>query len=366
MRRKRIVVKIGSSSLTNDKGGIDQEKFTDHIHALSALREANHEVILVSSGAVAAGFGRLGYASRPTTIKGKQAAAAVGQSLLIQSYIGEMGKFNIIPAQILLTRQDFSNRERYRNAFATITELLERGILPIINENDTVAIDELTFGDNDMLSALVSGFIHADQLIILTDINGLYDQNPRTHTDAKRYDYLTDITDDMMEKAGSTGSKFGTGGMKSKLQAAKTAISLGVPVFIGHEVGTDKLINIMEGNGDGTYISNHSIESINTSRQWIALHSKSAGKLYVDQGAEEAILYNGKSLLPAGIFKVKGTFQRGDVVEVFGAKGLLGKGEVSYSSEEVKNAINKRREDKGIHSLSPSEEVIHRNRWVEI
>src|SRR5690606_22083082 len=143
MEKKRIVVKIGSSSLTNDKGEIDQEKLFDHIRALAALRQANHEVILVSSGAVAAGFARLGYSSRPVTIKGKQAAAAVGQSLLIQSYIEKFSEFNLIPAQILLTRNDFSNRDRYRNAFATIMELLERGILPIINENDTVAIEEL-------------------------------------------------------------------------------------------------------------------------------------------------------------------------------------------------------------------------------
>src|SRR5690606_15833974 len=179
MKKQRIVVKIGSSSLTNDKGEIDQEKLNDHVHAVAALRKDRHEVILVSSGAVAAGFTRLGYPTRPVTLKGKQAAAAVGQSLLIQSYIEQFYPYGIIPAQILLTRTDFSNRERYQNAYATLMELLERKMLPIINENDTVSVEELTFGDNDMLSALVSGFIHADQLIILTDINGLYDADPR-------------------------------------------------------------------------------------------------------------------------------------------------------------------------------------------
>ena len=223
MKKKRIVVKIGSSSLTNDKGEIDQEKLHDHVCALAALRQANHEVILVSSGAVAAGFARLGYSSRPVTIKGKQAAAAVGQSLLIQSYIEKFSEFNLIPAQILLTRNDFSNRERYRNAFATMMELLERGILPIINENDTVAVEELTFGDNDMLSALVSGFVHADQLIILTDINGLYDANPRVNPLAQKYDFLEGITDEMMNAAGSTGSKVGTGGMKIEANGGKNS-----------------------------------------------------------------------------------------------------------------------------------------------
>src|SRR5699024_10415739 len=155
MKKKRIVVKIGSSSLTNDQGELDEVKLTDHVRALAVLRQANHEVILVSSGAVDSECERLVYPSRPVTLKGKKAAAAVGQSLLIQSYIEKFSEYNIMPAQILLTRGDFSNRKRYRNAFATITELLERGMLPIINENDTVVIDELTFGDNDMLSALV-------------------------------------------------------------------------------------------------------------------------------------------------------------------------------------------------------------------
>lgn len=366
MRKKRIVVKIGSSSLTNDRGEIDQEKLTDHIQAVAALRSAGHEVILVSSGAVAAGFARLGYPTRPVTIKGRQAAAAVGQSLLIQSYIEKFSNFGIIPAQILLTRTDFSNRERFRNAFAALMELLERGILPIINENDTVSVEELTFGDNDMLSALVSGFIHADQLIILTDINGLYDSNPHMNPFANKLDFIEDISDEMLAAAEGSGSKVGTGGMKSKLLAAKKALSLGVPVFIGHGKGANKLLDILKHEGDGTYISKSMLGSINTSRQWIAFHSESAGKIFVDEGAKEAILFNGKSLLPAGVLKVKGNFQKGDVVEVFGENGLLGKGEVSYSSDDLKEAIHNRSERNGSTSVIPSVEVIHRNRWVKV
>lgn len=362
MKKQRIVVKIGSSSLTNDKGEIDQEKFDDHIEAFVALRQAGHEVIVVSSGAVAAGFTGLGYSSRPLTIKGKQAAAAVGQGLLIQSYIEKFSKHRIIPAQILLTRSDFSNRERYRNAFATLTELLERGVLPIINENDTVSVDELTFGDNDMLSALVSGLLHADRLIILTDINGLYDADPHSNPSANRFDYLEEITDTLMAGAEDTWSKVGTGGMKSKLLAARTAYSLGVAIFIGTGKGTQKLLEILEGTGDGTYIANPNCTKINTSRQWIVLHSETTGKLYVDQGAEEAILYNGKSLLPAGVFKVTGTFDKGDVVEVFGMNGLLGRGEVSYSSDELDCTIEKCQTEKSLTTM----EVIHRDRWVQL
>lgn len=364
MSKQRVVVKIGSSSLTNDRGEIDNIKFDDHIQALTALRQAGHEVIVVSSGAVAAGFAALGYPARPVTLKGRQAAAAVGQSLLVQSYIEKFRPYGLVPAQILLTRSDFSNRERYRNAFATMTELLERGIIPIINENDTVSVDELTFGDNDMLSALVSGFLHADQLIILTDINGIYNANPRTNPDAQRFDILDEISDDLLAGADENGSKVGTGGMKSKLLAAKTAHSLGVPIFIGTGSGSTKLIEILEGKGDGTYISNPANATINTRRQWIALHSESSGKLYVDQGAEDAILCNGKSLLPAGVFKVKGAFKKGDVVEVYGVGGLLGKGVVTYSSDELKETIEKRNRERLGEVLSPTIEVIHRDRWV--
>lgn len=366
MKKQRIVVKIGSSSLTDRQGELDAEKILDHVQAISTLHQAGHEVVLVSSGAVAAGFRKLGYLSRPVTIKGKQAAAAVGQSLLIQSYIKMFSVFKITPAQILLTRHDFANRETYQNAFSTITELLDRRMLPIINENDTVAVDELTFGDNDMLSALVSGFVHADQLIILTDINGLYNSNPHTNSEAKKYDFLSTITEEMLHAADSKGSKFGTGGMKSKLTAAKTAMSLGVPVFIGVGDGKDKLLHILRGKGDGTYIANDKMGSITTSKQWIAIHSQVVGKIYIDQGAEEAILHQGRSLLPAGIFKVQGHFQQGDVVEVHGVEGLLGKGKVTYSAGALREEINKRNNEQFKANAQPAVEVIHRDNWVKL
>lgn len=363
MKKKRIVIKIGSSSLTNDRGEIDHAKITDHVHALASVRQAGHEVILVSSGAVAAGFLKLGYPSRPVTTKGKQAAAAVGQSLLIQSYTEKFAAYDIVPAQLLLTRDDFSNRERYKNAFETINELLNREILPIINENDTVAVEELTFGDNDTLSALVSGFLHADHLLILTDIDGVYDSNPHTNPDAKRYNFVETITDQMILETDETGSKFGTGGMRSKLEAAKVAQSLGVATFIGTGHGPTKLLDILNGTGKGTYISHFKNHWVNTNKQWIALHSESVAILYVDQGAEDAILYQGRSLLPAGIFKIDGSFQTGDVVEVYGLHGLLGRGEVNYSSDTLKKVLLNRSEDS--HHEERSVEVIHRDRWVE-
>ncbi|WP_338473125.1 glutamate 5-kinase [Niallia sp. XMNu-256] len=366
MEKKRIVVKIGSSSLTNSKGEIDQEKFIDHVEALALLRQEGHEVLLVSSGAVAAGFSRLGYPSRPVTLKGNQAAAAVGQSILIQSYFEQFNQFQITPAQILLTRNDFSKKDRYRNAFATISELLERGILPIINENDTVSVKELTFGDNDMLSALVSGLVHADKLIILTDINGLYDSNPFENPAAKRWTHLQEVTDDTLKMAGGSGSKVGTGGMRSKLLAAKTALALGVKVFIGKGAGKEKLLHILQGKGDGTYIGSDYLESVNNPKQWIALHSESSGKIYIDEGAELAMTYNGSSLLPAGVYGVEGIFNKGDVVEVYGKKGMLGKGEVHFSSEELEQIMGKNTQDVSRELEKDTSVVIHRNQWVQL
>lgn len=360
MEKKRVVVKIGSSSLTNSKGEIDHNKLQDHIEAIATLKHQGHDVVLVSSGAVAAGFRKLGYPSRPVTLKGKQAAAAVGQSLLIQYYSEHFLAHHITAAQILLTRTDFSKKERYKNAYATFTELLERDIIPIINENDTVSVTELTFGDNDMLSALVSGLVHADQLIILTDINGFYDDNPIKNPNAKRINSLTEITDDMLQSASGSGSKVGTGGMHSKLLAARTALQSGVNVFIGNGVGANKLINIMQGLGDGTYVNclHHTI--VPNQKQWISL-TEVSGKLYIDEGAQEALLANGKSLLPAGIYKIEGEFCKGDVVEVYGHSKLLGRGEVLYSSDELSKALGKRTTDIAVTSI----EVIHRDKWVK-
>lgn len=361
MVNKRIVVKIGSSSLTNAKGEIDQEKLHDHIQALAALKKLGHDVLLVSSGAVAAGFCKLGYPTRPVTLKGKQAAAAVGQSLLIQSYAEQFSAFGITTAQILLTRTDFSRKDRYKNAYATFSELLERSVLPIINENDTVSITELTFGDNDMLSALVSGLVHADQLIILTDINGFYDGNPMKNPNAKRLDYLTEITNEMLGFADGVGSNVGTGGMQSKLLAARTALQAGVKVFIGNGHGAQKLIEIVNGHGDGTYVESEAISVQPNQKQWISF-TEVSGKLYIDEGAEHAIVLNGKSLLPAGIFKVEGEFSIGDVVEVYNRSGeLLGRGEVNYSTDDLTCAMGKRTSEHTISAI----EVIHRNNWVK-
>ncbi|KEK22319.1 glutamate 5-kinase [Bacillus gaemokensis] len=365
MKKQRIVVKIGSSSLAAKHGGISDEQVSDHVEALVQLKQKGHEVVLITSGAVAAGFSILGYPSRPVTTKGKQAAAAVGQSLLMQAYTEKFRKYGIVTAQLLLTRSDFSRKEQYSNAYATLTELLEHSALPIINENDSVSVEELTFGDNDMLSALVSGLVSADMLMIFTDVNGLYDQNPHKNPDAKKYYYLPNVTEEIASYAGEVGSNLGTGGMKSKIEAAKTALSLGVSVFIGTGRGQEKFLDVLKGKGDGTYIGNAPQKGIKMNKQWIALHSPVNGQIEVDAGAATAIIQHRKSLLPAGVTDVFGNFQANEVVEVITEKKrVIGKGLCKYSAKELRELKGMQSCEIQAREIRQSYEVIHRDNWV--
>ncbi|WP_077621823.1 glutamate 5-kinase [Sediminibacillus massiliensis] len=337
MARKTVVVKIGSSSLTEGNGRLSLAKLEGYVSAIAELKKQGHEVILISSGAVSAGFPNLGYTNRPVTISGKQAAAAVGQGLLIQAYTNAFMQEGITAAQLLLTRDDFGHKEKYTNVYNTLKELLKKSVIPIINENDTVSIEELTFGDNDMLSALVSGLVNADHLLLLTDVNGLYKGNPVDNPEAERIDYLPEITGEYLSFAeDQSSSKVGTGGMKSKLFAAKTALSLGVSVFIGK--GADSLTEVLTGNGDGTYIGQKPLHNMKKNKQWIALHSNVHGSITIDRGAETALIRNGKSLLPAGIKELEGDFLSGQVVEILNQDGkVIGRGEVGYSSQVLRN-----------------------------
>ncbi len=364
-KKCRIVVKIGSSSLTEEEGGISQAMLSDHVSALTYLKQLGHEVILVSSGAVAAGFTMLGFPSRPSSIEMKQASAAVGQGLLIHAYSQAFAKDQIPVAQILLTRRDFSTRRQFINAHNTLTALLQKGAIPIINENDTVAVDELTFGDNDMLSALVAGALHADLLVILTDTDGLYDSNPRVNPHAKKFSHIERITPEIEEMASGAGSKIGTGGMKSKVIAARTALSFGVKVFVGKGKGNQKLYHILQGNGQGTYFGTASLSSMTSKKQWIAFHADVKGSVIVDPGAKMALQESGKSLLPSGVTKVEGNFSKGDIVEVITPFGeRIGKGLVNYSAE----MINKVKGHSSEYAMSIGDgnkpEVIHRDEWV--
>lgn len=365
MKKKRIVVKIGSSSLTNKNGGLCLEKLQEHVEALARLKELGHDVILISSGAVAAGFTDLGYTTRPVSIVGKQAAAAVGQGQLLHAYSQEFKKHEIVSAQLLLTKQNLLAKDLYQNATATLTELLKRNVLPIINENDSVSVDGLTFGDNDMLSALVSGLIQAQMLIILTDVNGIYRDDPRMNPEAGKYEFLSEIPDELIKATSSEGSLVGTGGMKSKVEAAQTALALGSQIFIGTGSGSEKLVQILEGNGDGTYIGDDPQATVKNSKQWLALHSMPTGKIEVDDGAALAISAQGRSLLPVGITRIGGRFNADDVVEVLNPAGeVIGRGQVNFSSEdlaEIKGLCSE--EARVITKTGKRQVVIHRDQW---
>jgi glutamate 5-kinase len=364
--QQRIVVKIGSSSLTSEEGGLNPDKIAYFSRELSFLQDQGFQVLLVTSGAVAAGFRHIGYAKRPKLLHERQASAAVGQALLMQAYHHEFAKYGRSVAQILLTRADFAQRKRVHNATMTINELLSRQVIPIINENDTVSVDELKFGDNDSLSALVANLVKANRLMILTDTDGLYTEDPRKNPDAVRIERVDVIDEAIWSIAGGSGSSVGTGGMRSKIEAARIAMRGGVPVFIGRASEEGDLVQAATGSGKGTYFDTHS-HTVSTKKLWIGFHSMPQGKLTVDAGAERALLHEGKSLLPAGIREVEGDFQPGDVIEVVSNEGsTIGRGVVNYeawqlravaglSTDEVRKRVD-------VHRI----EAVHRDEWMPL
>ncbi|MFD2115910.1 glutamate 5-kinase [Paenibacillus yanchengensis] len=365
---KRIVVKIGSSSLTSAEGGLHREKINFFANEIAYLHKQGYPMMLVTSGAVAAGFRQIGYTERPKLVHEKQAAAAVGQALLMQAYQDAFFQHQITAAQILLTREDFSNRRRINNALITIEELLKQNIIPIINENDTVSTDEivLKFGDNDHLSALVAAMTRADKLIIVTDMDGLYTEDPRKNPDASKIDRVDQISSDIIALAGGAGSSVGTGGMRSKIEAARIAMRGGVNTFIGKVQQSLDLQAALEGNGKGTYFDTQ-LHSLSIKKQWVGFHSFVKGKIIVDDGAQEALMHGGKSLLPAGVITTSGEFHPGDVVEVYNNKEqLLGRGVVNYTQQQLLAAAGLSTEEVSRRIDAARLEVIHRNEWVSI
>jgi glutamate 5-kinase len=361
---QRIVVKIGSSSLTSEEGGLNAEKVRFLSGELASLHASGKEVLLVTSGAVAAGFRSIGYPGRPKLVHEKQAAAAVGQALLMQAYHEAFVTHGISVAQILLTRPDFANRERARNAQRTIEELLRRRVIPIFNENDTVAVDELKFGENDTLSALVANLVKAEGLHILTDMEGLYTADPRKDPNAVKIGRVEVISDELYRIASGAGSSVGTGGMRSKIEAARIAMQGGIPTFVGRVSEPGDLGLAVSGEGKGTYFSS-SLHSLSAKKQWIGFLSVPKGRIFVDAGAESALLRGGKSLLPAGITSAEGDFHPGDVVEVAGADGrTLGRGVTHYASWQITAVAGMSSEEAAKRVEVTRIEVIHRDEWV--
>lgn len=362
----RTVVKIGSSSLTYGEGGLDRDKIRYFTGELADLYRKGQQVLVVTSGAVAAGFATIGYKKRPKLLKEKQASAAVGQALLMQCYQEELGREGIPAAQILLTRHDFSNRRRILNALMTIEELLARGVIPVINENDTVSVDELKFGDNDTLSALVANLVKANKLIIITDTDGLYTEDPRKNANAVRIDRVDQISEELLRIAGGSGSAVGTGGMRSKIEAARIAMRGGVPVFIGRAMETGDLWAAFHDQGKGTYFDTL-LHTLPMKKQWVGFHSFPKGSVSVDRGAEAALLQKGRSLLPAGVKSIDGDFHPGDVIEVINHdQQPIGRGVVNYASWQLQAVAGLSTDEVKKRVDVPRIEVIHRDEWMSL
>lgn len=363
---KRIVIKVGSSTITYGNGKRNFSRIDRLAREIADLANQGKEIILVSSGAVAVGVDRLGLVAKPKTIPGKQAAAAVGQGVLMHTYEKIFAEYGQIVAQVLLTRMDSVDRHRYTNSRNTFLALLEHKVIPIVNENDVVAIDELKIGDNDNLSALVAGIIDADLLIILSDIDGLYTANPQNDPNAKLVPEVTDITPEIEASAGDAGSKVGTGGMFTKIQAAKMATSSGINMVIASGEEKDAISRILEGEEIGTlFVSREN--RLQFRKRWLAFGARIAGKIVVDDGCAKAVRKaGGCSILPAGITDVEGEFEAGNTISVVNKNGHeLARGLANYSSEEldmIKGA--KTSEIENILGHKHFDEVIHRDDLV--
>jgi len=329
---RRIVVKVGSSSLTTAAGGIDPARLSGLVDVLAKTRAAGQEVVLVSSGAIAAGLSPLGLAKRPRALAKQQAAASVGQGLLVHRYTDELARHGIIAGQVLLTVDDLNRRAHYRNADATLSKLLDLGVLPIVNENDTVATSEIRFGDNDRLAALVAHLVKADLLVLLSDVDALYDAPP-SQPGSQRIDEvasLADLDGVTIGKAGAAG--VGTGGMVTKLEAARIAVDDGVPVVL---TSADQAESALAGEPVGTLF--HAVGKRRPARLlWLQHATEPVGSITIDAGAVAAIRTRGASLLAAGITGSSGAFQAGDPVDVVDPSGVaVARGLVNYDADEI-------------------------------
>jgi glutamate 5-kinase len=364
-RSRRIVVKVGSSLVTNQGAGLDADAIAGWGQQIAALRENGCEVVMVSSGAIAEGMQRLGWKRRPSAMHELQAAAAVGQMGLVQMYESCFRKHKLHAAQVLLTHADLADRERYLNARSTLRTLLNLSVIPVINENDTVVTDEIKFGDNDTLGALVANLIEADALIILTDQSGLYSSDPRKDPNATLISEAQAGDAKLEAMAGGAGSRIGRGGMLTKVLAAKRAARSGAHTVIasGHEKGV--LPRLLQGENIGTLLVAPQM-NLAARKQWLADHLQVSGRITLDAGAVRALRNEGKSLLPIGVTRVSGEFERGAVVAILDEKGCdIAHGLVNYNSEEAHRIIGKPSQQiEGILGYVDEMELIHRDNLV--
>jgi glutamate 5-kinase len=359
-----VVIKVGTSSLTRPDGQIALGAIAALVESIVDLRKQGYGTILVSSGAVGVGCARLGMTSRPSQIALKQAAAAVGQGRIMGIYDDFFGQYGLVVAQVLLTRGDLDNRQSYKNIFNTLQELVNLGAVPIINENDTVAVDELKFGDNDTLSARVASLVEAKWLFLLTDVDRLYSADPRSCPDAQPIEVVKSLLD-LEVDTGNAGSQWGTGGMVTKIAAAKIATSAGVTTVITNGNRPQSMAKILAGESIGTiFLPQPKIE--NARKRWLAHGTVPTGQVWLDDGAVRAIVHQGKSLLPAGITQVVGDFSESEVIQLCNRVGLeVAIGLVNYSSAELhKIGGQQSNQIAQILGYISEETVVHRDNLV--
>jgi glutamate 5-kinase len=361
---KRWVVKVGSSLVTNNGRGLDLSAIEDWAGQLVAMQKLGIQVVLVSSGAVAEGVARLDLKSRPKQVQLQQAAAAVGQMGLIQAYESCFMRHGVHAAQILLSHDDLSDRTRYLNARSTLTTLLEMGVIPVVNENDTVATAELCFGDNDTLAALVANLINADVMLILTDQDGLFDADPRNNTSAKLVASASAI-DGSLSKMAGTGGSLGRGGMVTKISAAKLASRSGTNTLIANGRERQILSRLLEGEEIGTLLYADS-EPVTAKKQWLASQLTLKGSLVLDAGAVKVLKDSGRSLLAVGIKSVTGQFERGEVVSCLDEIGVeIARGLVNFDSNEIEKIKGQSSENiENLLGYASEEEIIHRDNLI--
>ncbi len=361
---RRWVVKLGSALLTEDGCGLRRELLQNWVSQIMDLRCHGGEVVVVSSGAIAEGINRLGWTHRPSAIHELQAAAAVGQMGLVQAYESCFQKYDVHTAQILLTHDDISNRQRYLNARSSLRSLLDLNVVPIVNENDTVSTDEIRFGDNDTLAGLVANLIEADVLVILTDQKGLFDEDPRQNPSANLIQ-VAKAGDTSLEKYAGAGGKLGRGGMKTKLRAAEVAAKSGTDTVIASGLEKNILQQIADGKDVGTLLTS-SIKPLTARKQWLASHSLVHGRLVLDQGAVDVLCKQGKSLLAVGVTAVDGDFHRGEIVACISEEGdEVARGLINYGTKEANKIIGKPSDQfEQLLGYIDEPELIHRNNLV--
>ena len=361
---KRIVVKVGTSTLTHPTGRLDLGRIEGLVRELADLKNAGKEILLVSSGAIAAGLGRLGLAEKPSEIPEKQAVAAIGQGVLMHIYEKLFAEYGVTIGQVLLTKENAARHHQYLHSRDALQALLALGALPIINENDAVSVDEIKIGDNDNLSAMVASLVDADALILLTDIEGLYTANPSEDPEATLIEEVPEITREVMALAGGAGSKLGTGGMATKLEAAQVAMNAGTSMVIASGAENGNIRRILAGAPIGTVFPAKEAH-LRVRKSWIAFGKRLLGELVVDAGCRQA-LEGGSSLLAAGILSVEGSFDRGSAVRVLDEAGQeIARGIVNYKEEELSRILGHRTEEfPELIGRDSAGEVIHRDNMV--